>query len=438
MEIASFLGRLHPVVVHLPIGFILMAAAFDLISYSARFRHLRHAVAPALFAGFVSAVIACAFGYLLSLSGSYDEGILASHRNAGIALAIASGIWWGLASGLLSGNVTLNNRMITLFGFAVVLVLSFTGHQGGSLTHGSDYLSFSEPDKPTRARPATVADALVFDDIVLPILERRCEGCHRRGKRKGELIVSTYAELMKGGKDGVVIVAGNLAKSELYRRITLDPEDKDFMPTDGKKPLTNEETDIIKWWIEKAHASGDAKVASVAGHEQMLPVVASVLGLENTTGNAIAAVSNHQPNADIPSSTDMGAIGNLRKKGMMVRVMLHAPVMLDVTLPANSDIVMKDLENDLRIVSKNIVWLNLSQNNLSTPDLHVLKEMSNLEKLRLERNPVGDDLVDVVKDLRHLEALNINDTKVSDTGYARLQQQSSLKRIYRWSSHAGK
>jgi uncharacterized membrane protein len=438
MNIAAFLGRLHPVVVHLPIGFILMAAAFDLISYSARFHHLRRAVAPALFAGFVSAVIACVLGYLLSLSGSYDEEVLISHRNAAIALAIASGIWWALASGLVSAYVALSNRIITLFGFGVVLVLSFTGHQGGSLTHGSDYLSFSEPDIPKRAKPATVADALVFDDVVLPILERRCEGCHRRSKRKGGLVVSTYADLMKGGKDGAVIVAGNLAKSELYRRITLDPDHKDFMPTDGKKPLTNEETDIIKWWIEKAHATGDAKFVSIAGHEQMLPVVASALGLENSGGNGIAAVSNHQPNADIPMLTDMGAVGNLQKSGVMVRIMLHAPVMLDVTLPANSGIVMKDLENDLRVVSKNIVWLNLSQNNLATPDLIVLKEMSNLEKLRLERNPVGDDLVDIVKDLKQLEALNINDTKVSDAGYARLKQQSSLKRIYRWSSNAGK
>jgi uncharacterized membrane protein len=433
MDIAAFLGRLHPVVVHLPIGFILMAAAFDLISYSARFRHLRHAVAPALFAGFIFAVIACAFGYLLSLSGSYDEDILVSHRNAGIALAIASAIWCALASGLASGYVALSNRMMTLFGFVVVLVLSFTGHQGGSLTHGRDYLSFSEPDKPKRAQPLTVAQALVFDDVVLPILERRCEGCHRRGKRKGDLVVSTYADLMKGGKDGVVIVAGNLAKSELYRRITLDPDDKDFMPTDGKKPLTNEETDIIKWWIEKAHATGDAKLVSIAGHEQMIPTVAAVLGLENSIDNGIATVSNHQPNADIPMSTDMAAVGKLRRKGVMVRVMLHAPVMLDVTLPANSGTVMKDLQNDLRVVSKNIVWLNLSRNNLTTKDLLVLKEMRNLEKLRLERNPVGDDLVDVVKDLKHLEALNINETNVTDAGYARLQQHSSLKRIYRWS-----
>ena len=127
--------------------------------------------------------------------------------------------------------------------------------------------------KPKRAKPQTIADALVFDDVVLPILERKCERCHRRGKRKGDLILSSYADLMKGGKDGVVIAAGSLEHSELYRRITLDPEHKDFMPNDGRRPLTTEETNVIKWWIQTAQAANDKKFASVNGHEEMLPVV---------------------------------------------------------------------------------------------------------------------------------------------------------------------
>ena len=437
MDIASFLGRLHPVVVHLPIGILLMAAAFDVVSYYPKFRHLRQAVAPALLAGFLSSVVACAFGYLLSLRGAYDDELLVSHRNAGIILAIASGVWWALASGYLSRFAPESRRSTTVFGFLVVAVLSFTGHQGGSLTHGSDYLSFDDPEKPKRPKPATVADALVFDDVVLPILERKCESCHRRGKRKGELIVSSYEDLMTGGKDGVVVVAGNLSKSELYRRITLDSNHKDFMPADGKKPLTNEETDVIKWWIETAQAANAVKFATIKGNEQLLPVVASLIGLDAAGSAGVEFINARQPNPDIPLSIDLAAVENLRKRGMMVRVMLHAPVMLDVTLPAGSGIPMKDLETDLRALAKNVVWLNVSDNNIIAADLVVLKEMSNLEKLRVERNPVGNELVDVLKDLRHLEALNINDTKITDEGYSRLQEQSSLKRIYRWSSSSG-
>jgi len=434
----TFLGRLHPMVVHLPIGFLLMASAFDLMSYRARYRYLRNAVAPALFAGFVSAVVACVFGYLLSLSGSYDEVILESHRNAGILLAVASGVWWAIVTSLFSGNVVVGHRFTTVYGFAVVVVLGYAGHQGGSLTHGSDYLSFVESDKPKRPKPLTVADALVFDDVVLPILERKCEGCHNRGKRKGDLIMSSYADLMKGGENGVVIVAGSLKNSELYRRITLDPEHEDFMPTDGKKPLTNEETNVIKWWIETAQAANDRKFASIEGNEEMLPVVTAMLGLDEVTGlTRVEAINTRQPNPDLPMSVDMSAVDNLRKKGMMVRVMLHAPVMLDIALPAHSGIGMNSLEDGLRSVAQNVVWLNLSENDLAASDLKVLKEMRNLEKLRLERNPVGDDLVDILNDLKQLEALNINDTKVTDRGYLKLKEHPSLKRIFRWSSRPG-
>ena len=432
MEIVSFLGRLHPMVVHLPIGFLLIASAFDMLSYSARYRHLRNAIAPALFAGFVSAVVACVFGYLLSLDGSYDEDILERHRNAGITLAVSSAMWWALVTTWFSNYVRVGHRYTSVFGFVVVVVLGYAGHQGGSLTHGSDYLSFVEPEKPKRAKPLTIADALVFDDVVLPILERKCERCHRRGKRKGGLIVSSYADLMKGGEDGVVIVAGNLENSELYRRITLDPEHKDFMPSDGRRPLTEEETNVIKWWIKKAQAAYDRKFASVEGHEEMLPVVAGIVGLDEAK-----VVNTRQPNPELPMSIDMGAVDNLRKKGMMVRVMLHAPVMLDITLPAHSDIGMIEIEDDLRSVARNVVWLNLAGNDLVASDLIVLKEMSNLEKLRLERNPVDDNLIGILSDLKHLEALNINDTKVTDRGFLKLKEHPSLKRIFRWNSRLG-
>ena len=71
-------------------------------------------------------------------------------------------------------------------------------------------------------------------------------------------------------------------------------------------------------------------------------------------------------------------------------------------------------------------------------DLIALKEMKNLEKLRLERNPLGDDIVEILRELNHLEALNINDTKVSDEAYSRLKGLPALKRVYRWSSKSGK
>src|SRR5258708_38763225 len=54
---------------------------------------------------------------------------------------------------------------------------------------------------------------------------------------------------MLGGKDGPVISPREPGKSEMYRRITLPLDSKDFMPAEGKPSLSPEETKIIEVWI---------------------------------------------------------------------------------------------------------------------------------------------------------------------------------------------
>ena len=86
--------------------------------------------------------------------------------------------------------------------------------------------------------------------------------------------------------------AGKPAESELYRRITLDPSHEDFMPTDGKTPLTKTETEMIRWWIEKANATKGTKMTTVTEYESMLPVIATLLELPG---------ASPLPSQDLPS-----------------------------------------------------------------------------------------------------------------------------------------
>ena len=115
-----------------------------------------------------------------------------------------------------------------------------------------------------------------------------------------------------------------------------------------------------------------------------------------------------------------------------MRVMLHDPVMLDVTMPAKSGVAMRDIEKELSIVAGNVIWLNVSDNNLTEKDLEILKQMNNLEKLRLEKNPVGDQIVDLLVQLQYLEAVNLNETLLTDNGISRLRSHSNLQRVYTW------
>ena len=82
----QFLGRLHILVLHLPIGFLVLAFLMELAARRTS-PNLRQAVGFTLFWGMLSALVAAGLGYLLSLDGGYDESLLNWHRWLGFATA---------------------------------------------------------------------------------------------------------------------------------------------------------------------------------------------------------------------------------------------------------------------------------------------------------------------------------------------------------------
>jgi len=54
---------------------------------------------------------------------------------------------------------------------------------------------------------------------------------------------------MRGGENGAEVVPWHPQKSELYRRITLPPDDDDSMPGNGKNPPSADEIKLIEQWI---------------------------------------------------------------------------------------------------------------------------------------------------------------------------------------------
>jgi mono/diheme cytochrome c family protein len=105
-------------------------------------------------------------------------------------------------------------------------------------------------------------DPLVYTGIVKPIMANTCVSCHGEIKQKKKLRLDSLAAIMKGGKDGAVVVPGNVDKSDLIDRITLDLNDDDHMPPKGKPQLTDKQIQILEWWV-KAGAPGDVSLSSV-------------------------------------------------------------------------------------------------------------------------------------------------------------------------------
>jgi hypothetical protein len=209
------------------------------------------------------------------------------------------------------------------------------------------------------------------------------------------------------------------------------------MPADGKPPLTKTEIKIIKWWIAKAGAVQGKNMVQFKNADSIKQQIGAYLGFNKEEGGEGEEKDFIQTiNPDIPLHADTLAINRLRAKGLMVRMMLKKPVMLDITLPAKSGLKTAQLKNDLAILAKNIIWLNLSANNFTDNDLVILKSFTNLEKLRVEKNPVTDGITNDLNSLKHLEAVNLNETKITDLAVINLKKNQAIKRIYTWGTAA--
>ncbi|MEX2232395.1 MAG: c-type cytochrome domain-containing protein [Cyclobacteriaceae bacterium] len=434
LDIFTFLGRLHPLIIHLPIGFLLLAIIFDGISYHKKYGYLIRAVPFTLLIGFASAAAACVLGFMLSFTGDYDDQILNNHKFSGISLTLTAGILYVMTTTAFRKIISMPRALFSGLSIATLFLLGYTGHQGASLTHGNNYISLETLMRQERAKPTQVEEAMIFEDVVHPVLEQRCAQCHQAGKKKGRLSMESMATMLKGGKHGPAVVPGNLTESELFQRIALDPSHEDFMPADGKTPLTKTETELIRWWIEKAMAVEGKKISELKDYQAIRLLAASSLGLGGKPHAALGSLTGQKINENIPDTLEMTLVENLRKKGLVVRLMSQKPAMLDVTLPPGSGKTMDDIVNELKPVSRNIIWLNLSGNGFTENDLGILKLMSNMEKLRLEKNPISDGISNHLVGLNYLEAVNLNETKITTACVSRLRQNPAIKRIYTWKS----
>jgi WD40 repeat protein len=96
----------------------------------------------------------------------------------------------------------------------------------------------------TNAPPARQVS--YFKEVV-PVLKKSCTGCHHPGKLKGDLDLTVFAALQKGGKHGAEIKPGNPKESRLVDEISGDDPS---MPKEGD-PLSKNEVNLIAQWVEQ-------------------------------------------------------------------------------------------------------------------------------------------------------------------------------------------
>lgn len=431
MDLIQFFGRFHVLVLHLPIGILMLAAGMEM--HSLFKKTPRHSTFNWVwFWGTVSAAAACVLGWMLSQGEGYTPEAIFIHRSFGISVVVIGCICWYYFKNVNSNKTTTLHQTVGYSLAAIqLLVLFSTGHYGANMTHGETYLvdkapnivrvSLGFPEHPKPRPPIkNLADADVYLDVVQPMLQSRCTSCHNEHKQKGKLNLATLDGLTKGGRSGHTIVAGNANESELYQRITLDHSDKKFMPAEGKTPFSDEQVNIIKWWIDnKAPFSGT--VTSLALSKKDKKNLHQFLGIYDQTSVAslpkIEAISQAQKN-------------KLRDLGFVVKEVSQTLPYLDLNLTISGNPLTDEIITELSKIKSHIVWLNLAGTKVTPSQLTTIASFENLMRLKLENNQLSNDDISVLIKLNKLTYLNLYGNPVDDDILTLVNDFPALKKLY--------
>ena len=427
-DLLTFFGRFHTLVVHLPIGFLFIAVLLEVITRWRAFRKHEPLVPFMWLLGAMSVCIAVVLGYMLSLAGDYDEERLAWHKWAGIALCVLSFVCYYFKARLNSARIKMIRNVYIGLVILTSSLLIQTGHLGGTLTHGPDYLveyappvirklaGMDEKTSTVQKRIVSLDSADIFHDAVMPIISSKCSSCHNENKKKGKLVLSSFADIIAGGETAPGVVPGNLARSEIYRRITLPEDHEDFMPGEGKTPLSEEQISIIEWWIEK-DAPPNGIIGGLSPNENMVQVFETFFGL------------NKDLEVNV-SPADPNLLASLFKKGYTVKKLSSVSNFLEVKV-RDKDFSKADIPALLGVKDQ-LAWLDLSNSGISDEDLKSIGALSNLTKLNLQGNNISDHGVQYLLSLSKLEYLNLYRTKVTDRSIMHFATLEKLKRLYLW------
>jgi hypothetical protein len=405
LEILKYIGKFHPLVLHLPIGSLLMTFVLLVVSKYQK-GVLEKAIRIGVDFSFAGALMASIMGYLLSLDEAYDFNNLKLHFWAGIITLILSFSLCVLHRMKGKEHLFMGAYLMTL------LALTVAGHKGGQITHGDDYLStatlFKKPEL------IVLKDSVdYYNEVVNVIFQDKCVSCHNANKSKSELRLDRYDLMMKGGERGSIFDPQNPLQGRLVQYIRLPKEDKLHMPPKNKSQLTENEKWLLTHWVTSG-AYLEQGNFSLAAKQDLKSKVLSFLGADEKVMPAkrsdlsklVALDFRIQPNA-------------LHDNLLKVKLMK----------PKWSEDHLKTL---LKIKNQ-LLELDVSNTYFNDEMSHVLADFPRLKVLRMDHTSISDISLSHLKN-SNLEVLNLCNTQVTHEGVEALLKKASPKTIYAWNT----
>lgn len=423
---AQFIGRFHLLTVHFPIALILIAPVLEWAGRNPRFPYLRSSVDFLLALAMLSSLVAATLGWCLARSGGYSGRLVTQHMWGGVSVAAACWLCWLLRRYFRGPRLDFIYILALL---AAVGLVSWTGYRGGQLSQGENHLTEQMPATLRKLIGFSVRSQILprsnpayfYGAYVEPIfVGHHCYSCHGPEKQKGRLRLDSYEALMRGGKDGPVVKAGNVKGSELFHRVTLSPSDDDAMPPQGKRPLASNEIKLLELWI-------------AAGASSTLPANA-IKDAPTTPEPVVAEVTFEE--------IDPAAVAQLRAPlaREVAQLKQRFPDLLDYESRGSANLVIDASalgarfgDDDFAAVkplSEQIVIADLSGTAITDRSALLLAAMKRTRVLRLTNTKITDATVLALGGLDRLESLDLYGTSVTPACFKVVERLPKLRHLY--------
>lgn len=450
MDLELFFGRLHLLLLHLPIGLLVGMIVLEIPPFYRFNRHRYQVVAKLNWLNAVFTSFTISFGLLLKNRGTYNEELLSWHQNGGLIYGLLSWLVVFAYSKSLKKDLFLNLYRLLLGTMVVCMIV--TAHNGGSLTHGRTFLTkplgiqiqqkqvavnslkntavSKNPDSISlvsnimdqsldkRQTQTQNIDWIDYKMDIFPILDTKCVQCHGPSKVKGELRMDSRSNMITGGSSGKpTIVPGNPDDSELIVRIELPEDHDDFMPPDGKASATPEEIKILRKWIEQG-APWEKAQELFAGTR---------VGLPSDIQSAGSSYRGMSPE-------DKSIMDELNMKSIIVKQAPWDKSSWTVVLSHYNKPIDESTLEMLEPILERVVDLDLSDCNLTEIAWSKIANFDNTIHLHLEESNVQDKDLKKLENLTQLQSLNLFNTEITDDSIKTISRFKELKKLHLWNS----
>ena len=402
----ELVGRTHPLLLHFPIVLLLLGLIFYWIPGIRDKKEIREIGDLSFLAGINFAGLTVVAGLILAQE-EYEGDALFWHQWVGIGIFVLSILIYFLR----------NKSFPALKPLTLVLVagIFITGHLGANLTHGEDFLL--APIRSDKVELVAMSEAEIFRDMVQPILEAKCQSCHKEGKIKGQLRMDHLEGLKKGGKSGPFVIAADFENSLLIQRINLPGEDKKHMPPKNKPQLTDEEIEILMEWVASG-ASFEQKVEEADPKSELFQLASLKFNTAKTY------------TFDPADPDEVEDLSNFFRKVQPIYPESPALVVSYFGISAFDPASL----NDFKKVKNQIVKLNLTKMPLAGVDLKFLSELSNLEELQLNFTDLDPTQIENLIPLENLRSLALSGNQLDPESLEELTKLKNLQKLYLWQS----